>query len=106
DFGVELIGVSIDAIHAAENRQRFKDAVERCGAQVAGSAVATSLTECHDVADRLGYPIVVRPSFTMGGLGSGVAHDAAQLERIAGAGLHYSPTGEVLLEESILGWQE
>ncbi|MFH5823265.1 carbamoyl-phosphate synthase large subunit [Georgenia sp. AZ-5] len=106
EYGVELIGASIDAINAAEDRQAFKDVVERCGASSARSAIAHSLEECHAIAAELGFPLVVRPSFTMGGLGSGMAYDAADLDRIAGAGLHYSPTTEVLLEESILGWKE
>ncbi|HLS50021.1 MAG TPA: carbamoyl-phosphate synthase large subunit, partial [Actinomycetaceae bacterium] len=106
EYGVEIIGTRINSIHAAEDRDQFKDVVERCGAEVARSAIAHSLAEAHRIADDLGYPIVVRPSFTMGGLGSGVAYDAADLDRIAGAGLHYSPTNEVLLEESILGWKE
>ncbi len=106
EYGVELIGASVAAIHAAEDRQAFKDIVERCGAEVARSVIAHSLEECHAAAEELGYPLVVRPSFTMGGLGSGLAYDAEDLERIAGAGLQYSPTTEVLLEESILGWKE
>src|SRR5690625_3201246 len=106
EYGVEIIGTRIDSIHAAEDRDRFKEVVERCGAEVARSAIAHSLGEAHRIAEELGYPIVVRPSFTMGGLGSGVAYDGADLDRIAGAGLHYSPTSEVLLEESILGWKE
>ena len=106
EYGVELIGASVAAIHAAEDRQAFKDIVERCGAEVARSVIAHTMEECHAAAEELGYPLVVRPSFTMGGLGSGLAYDAADLERIAGAGLHYSPTTEVLLEESILGWKE
>ncbi|PFG37994.1 carbamoyl-phosphate synthase large subunit [Georgenia soli] len=106
EYGVELIGASIDAIHLAEDREKFKGVVERCGAESARSAIAHSLEECHEIAAELGYPLVVRPSFTMGGLGSGFAHTPEDLDRIAGAGLHYSPTTEVLLEESILGWKE
>ncbi|MPV37985.1 carbamoyl-phosphate synthase large subunit [Georgenia subflava] len=106
EFGVELIGASVDAIRAAEDRQAFKEVVERCGAESARSAVAHTLAEADAIADELGFPLVVRPSFTMGGLGSGMAYDRDDLHRIAGAGLHYSPTTEVLLEESILGWKE
>ncbi|GEN78872.1 carbamoyl-phosphate synthase large subunit [Actinotalea fermentans] len=104
--GVEMIGVNTASIHLAEDRQAFKDVVERCGAESARSVIAHSMDEVLAAADELGYPVVVRPSFTMGGLGSGIAHDEAELRRIAGAGLHYSPTTEVLLEESILGWKE
>ncbi|MDD9208201.1 carbamoyl-phosphate synthase large subunit, partial [Georgenia sp. 10Sc9-8] len=106
EYGVELIGASVAAIHAAEDRQQFKDVVERCGAEVAQSVIAHSLAECHAAAEELGYPLVVRPSFTMGGLGSGLARTPEELDSIAGTGLHYSPTTEVLLEESILGWKE
>ncbi|MBZ2195141.1 carbamoyl-phosphate synthase large subunit [Occultella gossypii] len=105
-FGVELIGANIAAINAAEDRQLFKGVVERCGAEVARSAIAHSIEDCLAAVEDLGYPVVVRPSFTMGGLGSGIAYDETQLRQIAGAGLHYSPTTEVLLEESILGWKE
>ncbi|GAA1630258.1 carbamoyl-phosphate synthase large subunit [Georgenia ruanii] len=106
EYGVELIGASIDAINAAEDRQAFKEVVARCGAESARSAIAHSLEDAHAIAAELGFPLVVRPSFTMGGLGSGMAYNAEDLDRIAGAGLHYSPTTEVLLEESILGWKE
>jgi carbamoyl-phosphate synthase large subunit len=105
-FGVEMIGVNTASIHLAEDRQAFKDVVERCGAESARSTIAHSMEEVLAAAEELGYPLVVRPSFTMGGLGSGIAYDEAELRRIAGAGLHYSPTTEVLLEESILGWKE
>lgn len=105
-YDVELIGVKVEAIHAGEDRQAFKDVVERCGAEVARSRIAHSMDDCLQAAEELGYPIVVRPSFTMGGLGSGIAFDESELRTIAGAGLHYSPTTEVLLEESILGWKE
>ncbi|SDQ46174.1 carbamoyl-phosphate synthase large subunit [Quadrisphaera sp. DSM 44207] len=105
-YGVELIGANVAAIQLGEDREAFKGVVERCGAQSARSRTAHSIEECLAVAGELGYPLVVRPSFTMGGLGSGFAHDEAQLRRMAGAGLHASPTTEVLLEESILGWKE
>lgn len=105
-YGVELIGANIDAINLAEDRDAFKGVVERCGAESARSAICHSIDDCLEAVVDLGYPIVVRPSFTMGGLGSGIAFDEAELRQIAGAGLHYSPTTEVLLEESILGWKE
>ena len=105
-YDVELIGVRVEAIHAGEDRHAFKGVVERCGAEVARSRIAHSMADCLAAAEDLGYPLVVRPSFTMGGLGSGIAFDEAELRSIAGAGLHYSPTTEVLLEESILGWKE
>ncbi|WP_416446898.1 carbamoyl-phosphate synthase large subunit [Leucobacter sp. HNU] len=104
--GVELIGAKVDAIQRGEDRQIFKDLVIESGADVARSHVAHTLEEAKEFAKDLGYPLVVRPSFTMGGLGSGFAYTEEDLVRIAGDGLHYSPTTEVLLEESILGWKE
>ncbi|MCD4549552.1 MULTISPECIES: carbamoyl-phosphate synthase large subunit [unclassified Schaalia] len=105
-YNVELIGASIEAIRAGEDRDIFRDIVERCGAEVARSFIAHSMEECHQAAAELGYPLVVRPSFTMGGQGSGFAYTPQDLERIAGQGLADSLTTEVLLEESILGWKE
>ena len=105
-YGVELIGADVDAIERGENRQQFKDVVEACGAEVARSRIAHTMDECLEAAKELGYPMVVRPSFTMGGLGSGMAYNEDDLCRIAGDGLHDSLTNEVLLEESILGWKE
>ena len=105
-YGVELIGANIAAIELGEDREKFKGVVERCGAESAKSRIVHSMEDALAAAEELGYPMVVRPSFTMGGLGSGMAYDEADLHRIAGAGLQYSPTTEVLLEESILGWKE
>ena len=106
-YGVELIGASAAAINAGEDREEFKAVVERCGAQVARSVIARTMEQCRQGVRELGgYPVVVRPSFTMGGLGSGIAYNEADLERIAGQGLADSRTTEVLLEESILGWKE
>ncbi|MDQ0575515.1 carbamoyl-phosphate synthase large subunit [Agromyces albus] len=104
--GVELIGAKVEAIRKGEDRQLFKDLVIEAGADVARSHVAKTLDEAKAFAEDLGYPLVVRPSFTMGGLGSGFAYTEEDLLRIAGQGLHDSPTSEVLLEESILGWKE
>ncbi|MDI6024518.1 carbamoyl-phosphate synthase large subunit [Leucobacter sp. UT-8R-CII-1-4] len=105
-YNVELIGAKVDAIRRGEDRQIFKDLVLEAGADVARSHIAQTLEEAKEFAKDLGYPLVVRPSFTMGGLGSGFAYTEEDLVRIAGDGLHYSPTTEVLLEESILGWKE
>ena len=105
-YGVELIGANVDAIKAGEDRQAFKQLVLDAGADVAKSFIAHNMDEVLAAAGQLGYPMVVRPSFTMGGLGSGFAYNEADLRRIAGAGLQASPTSEVLLEESILGWKE
>ncbi|MBV9204167.1 MAG: carbamoyl-phosphate synthase large subunit [Actinobacteria bacterium] len=105
-YNVELIGANIDAIRAGEDRERFKEIVTGLGAKVPKSQICRDLGECLTTARSLGYPVVIRPSFTLGGLGSGVAQDETDLRRIAGAGLDASPTHEVLLEESILGWKE
>ncbi|HEX2175891.1 MAG TPA: carbamoyl-phosphate synthase large subunit [Nocardioidaceae bacterium] len=109
-YGVELIGASIEAIQAGENRESFKRIVESLpvadGAEVARSLICHTMDECLEGAVELSYPVVVRPSFTMGGAGSGMAYDENDLRRIAGAGLAASPTTEVLLEESIIGWKE
>jgi len=105
-YDVELIGAKPEAIRRGEDRQTFKDLVVEAGAEVARSHVAHTLDEAKAFAKDLGYPLVVRPSFTMGGLGSGFAHTEEELVRIVGDGLHYSPTSDVLLEESILGWKE
>ena len=105
-YNVELIGASLEAIDRGEDRELFKKVVDEAGAESARSRIAHSLEECDKIAEELGYPLVVRPSFTMGGLGSGIAHDEEELHRIAGAGIHYSPTDEVLIEEGIEGWKE
>ncbi|WP_163274665.1 carbamoyl-phosphate synthase large subunit [Cellulomonas iranensis] len=105
-YDVELIGANIPAIQKGEDREQFKQVVEVCGGESARSAIIHTIDEALGAAEDLGYPMVVRPSFTMGGLGSGIAYDEDDLRRIVGQGLHYSPTTEVLLEESILGWKE
>ncbi|WP_073706209.1 carbamoyl-phosphate synthase large subunit [Glutamicibacter sp. 0426] len=105
-YDVELIGANIEAIELGEDREKFKGVVERCGAESARSVIVHTLDEAFAAVEELNYPVVVRPSFTMGGLGSGMAYNPEDLRRIAGAGLQYSPTTEVLLEESILGWKE
>jgi carbamoyl-phosphate synthase large subunit len=105
-YDVEMIGADVDAIQRGENRELFKGIVEQIGGEVARSAICHTMDECLAAVDDLGYPVVVRPSFTMGGAGSGMAYDEADLHRIAGSGLDASPTTEVLLEESIIGWKE
>jgi len=106
EYGVELIGASIEAIRKGEDRQKFREVVAVCGGESAASVIVHSMDEALAAVDVLGYPLVVRPSFTMGGLGSGIAYDETDLRQIVGQGLHYSPVTEVLLEESILGWKE
>ncbi|MFB9236681.1 carbamoyl-phosphate synthase large subunit [Plantactinospora siamensis] len=114
-YGVELIGADIEAIRRGEDRQLFKEIVVRAGARIGvaeperlvpRSRVCHSMDEVRDTVGELGLPVVVRPSFTMGGLGSGMAHTDADLDRIAGTGLAASPVHEVLIEESVLGWKE
>lgn len=105
-YGVELIGADVDAIERGENREKFRGIVEQIGGASARSIICHTLEECFSATEDLGYPVVVRPSFTMGGAGSGIAYTSDDLARIAGAGLQASPTTEVLLEESIIGWKE
>ncbi|WP_175934909.1 carbamoyl-phosphate synthase large subunit [Corynebacterium sp. Marseille-P4321] len=104
--GVELIGADIDAIERGEDRQKFKDIVDKIGGESARSRVCFTMEEIEETVAELGFPCVVRPSFTMGGLGSGLAYDMDDLHRIAGDGLAASPEANVLIEESILGWKE
>jgi carbamoyl-phosphate synthase large subunit len=105
-YDVELIGANFEAINKGEDRQIFKQLVLDSGADVARSHIAHTVGEAVEFAEDLGYPLVIRPSFTMGGLGSGFAYTREDLIRMVTDGLHQSPTTEVLLEESILGWKE
>jgi carbamoyl-phosphate synthase large subunit len=105
-YGVELIGADIDAIRRGEDRELFKQIVARAGGMVPRSRVCHSMPEVQAAIDQLGLPVVIRPSYTMGGLGSGMAHTRVTLERLAGTGLTASPVHEVLIEESVLGWKE
>ena len=105
-YNVELIGADVDAIERGENRALFRQIVADVGGESAKSFVCHTMEDCLAGVKELGYPVVVRPSFTMGGAGSGIAYDEAGLHRIAGLGLQASPTTEVLLEESIIGWKE
>ena len=105
-YNVELIGADIDAIERGEDRQKFKDIVAKIGGESARSRVCHTMDEVRETVTELGLPVVVRPSFTMGGLGSGLAFTNEDVERIAGGGLAASPEANVLIEESILGWKE
>jgi carbamoyl-phosphate synthase large subunit len=105
-LGVKLIGADIPAIKRGEDRETFKEIVAKIGGASAKSVICHDMADCLAGAEVLKYPVVVRPSFTMGGLGSGIAYNSGDLELIAGAGLRHSPTTEVLLEESIIGWKE
>ncbi|NHZ66835.1 carbamoyl-phosphate synthase large subunit [Massilia genomosp. 1] len=106
EFGVELIGATLDAIDKAEDRARFKAAMTGIGLASATSSVAHSMAEAWEAQAALGFPVVIRPSFTMGGSGGGIAYDAAQFHTICQRGLELSPTRELLIEESLLGWKE
>ena len=105
-YGTKLIGADVEAIKRGEDREVFKKIVETIGGESAKSKICHSMDDCLTAVKELKYPVVVRPSFTMGGLGSGIAYNEADLHQIAGAGLRHSPTTEVLLEESIIGWKE
>ncbi len=105
-YGVEMIGADFDAIQRGEDRQRFKDIVAKVGGESAKSRVCFTMDEVRETVADLGLPVVVRPSFTMGGLGSGMAATVEDVERMAGDGLAASPSANVLIEESIYGWKE
>ncbi len=106
EHGVEMIGARADAIDKAENRQRFREAMDKIGLESARSGVAHTIAEAYEVLERTGLPSIIRPSFTLGGTGGGVAYNKAEFERIVKNGLDASPTTEVLIEESLLGWKE
>jgi len=105
-YGVEVIGCDVDSIETGEDRKLFADAMRDIGLEVAKSDVAHSIEECERIADDLGYPVVIRPAFTLGGAGGGMAYDHDDLLRIAREGLALSPESEVLVEQSVEGWKE
>ena len=105
-YNVKLIGADVAAIERGENRELFRAIVEKIGGESAKSIICHTMDQVFAAAQELNFPVVIRPSFTMGGLGSGIAFDKETLEQIAGAGLRHSPTSEVLIEESIIGWKE
>ena len=105
-YNVELIGASKQAIDKAEDRQLFKEAMSRIGLASASSAIAHSLEEAQQVQASIGYPAIIRPSFTMGGSGCGIAYNQEEFVEICERGLDASPTNELLIEESLLGWKE
>ncbi|MDO4706338.1 MAG: carbamoyl-phosphate synthase large subunit [Comamonadaceae bacterium] len=105
-YKVELIGAKPEAIDKAEDRQKFKDAMTRIGLGSARSGIAHSMAEAWEVQKTVGFPTIIRPSFTLGGTGGGVAYNAEEFETIAKRGLEASPTNELLIEESLLGWKE
>jgi carbamoyl-phosphate synthase large subunit len=105
-YGTQLIGAQLDAIEKAEDRQRFKDCMTAIGIDVPKSGVAHSLDEVMRIGHELGFPLILRPSFTLGGLGGGIAYNREELDELGARALSYSPTHEVLIEESALGWKE
>ncbi len=105
-YGVEVIGCEIDSINIGEDRQRFAEAMASIGLECARSEMAYSVAEAEQVVERLGYPVVIRPSYTLGGAGGGIAYDHEDLRRIVSQGLDLSPANEVLVEESVEGWKE
>jgi len=106
EYGVRMIGANADAIDKAEDRQRFREAMDRIGLESARSGVAHTVEEAFAVLERTGLPAIIRPSFTLGGTGGGIAYNKAEFEQIVRSGLDASPTSEVLIEESLLGWKE
>ncbi len=105
-YNVELIGASITAIKVAEDRQLFKDAMREIGLDVPQSGLARSLPEAIELSKTLGFPLVIRPSFTLGGVGGGIAYNVEEFRELAERGLEMSPVHEVLIEESVIGWKE
>jgi carbamoyl-phosphate synthase large subunit len=106
EFGVELIGAKVDAIKLAEDRELFKKKMIEIGLDVPNSGIAHKASEVKEIATRIGFPIIIRPAFTLGGAGGGIAYNQEELEDMSWQGLTASPVNEILLEESVLGWKE
>src|SRR6056297_2922214 len=105
-FGVEMIGANKEAIDKAEDRQLFDEAMRRIGLETPNASLAHSLEEAFQVLDSIGFPCIIRPSFTMGGSGGGIAYNRGEFEEICRRGLDLSPTNELLIDESLIGWKE
>ena len=106
EFGVELIGAKPDAINMAEDRSLFRDAMTRIGLETPQAGIAHDMTEAWAALETVGLPAIIRPSFTLGGTGGGIAYNRDEFQAIVTTGLDASPTNEVLIEESVLGWKE
>lgn len=106
EFNVEMIGATADAIDKAEDRKRFDEAMKKIGLDTARSGIAHSLKEAYAVLDQVGFPCIIRPSFTMGGTGGGIAYNTEEFDEICTRGLDLSPTNELLIDESLIGWKE
>ena len=104
--GIELLGAGIEALKLGESRLEFKDAMEEIGLRVPRSGVADGLRSTREIVEEIGFPVIIRPSFTLGGEGGGVAYNLVELERIAATALQASPVHEILIEQSVLGWKE
>lgn len=106
-FGVELIGAKLEAIEKAEDRLLFKEAMERIGVKVCPSGIANNMAEAQAIAEQIGtYPLIIRPAFTMGGTGGGIAYNQEEFELIVQSGLDASPVSQILVEQSLIGWKE
>ena len=106
EFGVEMIGATADAIDKAENRERFDQAMKNIGLECPRAEIVHSIEEARETATRIGFPCIIRPSFTMGGTGGGIAYNQEEFETICNRGLDLSPTNELLIDESLIGWKE
>jgi len=106
EFGVQIIGVQIDAIDITENRERFRELMEKIGVPMAPQATAKSFLEGKEVAQEFGFPICIRPSFTLGGAGASIVHNSENFDKLLTRGLHSSPIHEVMLDKALLGWKE
>jgi carbamoyl-phosphate synthase large subunit len=106
ELGVEMIGASIPVIQKAEDREKFRDAMSRIGLRVPKSGIARSMEEAREVAEKIAYPIIIRASFTLGGIGGGVAYNREEMETLVSAGLDASMISEIIVEESLIGWKE
>ncbi|MBZ0252926.1 MAG: carbamoyl phosphate synthase large subunit, partial [Candidatus Methylomirabilis sp.] len=105
-YGARLIGASVEAIKKAEDRELFKEVIESIGLAVPRGGFATTMDEARAIAEKLGYPLIVRPSFTLSGTGGGVAYNVEEYEKLAAWGLQCSPVSQILVEQSVLGWKE
>ncbi|MDH3237651.1 MAG: carbamoyl phosphate synthase large subunit, partial [Deltaproteobacteria bacterium] len=105
-YGVKVIGVNVDAIKRGEDRQEFKNTMNRLGLEMPRSEIAHTLVEAKEVVKRIGFPVVIRPAYTLGGTGGGFAYNLEEFETIVSRGLSMSIVGQVLVEESVLGWEE
>jgi carbamoyl-phosphate synthase large subunit len=106
EYGVKVIGVNVDAIERGEDREAFKQTMDRLGIEMPKSEIAYTVEEAEAIAEKLGYPVVVRPAYTMGGTGGGLVYNVDELRTVAERGLAASLVGQVLVEESVLGWEE